>query len=126
MCGACNGSGGSACTERQWLLPTLATHALEHTSGHVQRHGDEAAALPSMRHTDRAPHARLLSSWQRHSLNHNGHLVRELPGCHRPWHVGVNRRSTSLAPQASAMRSGGVIPGCFPCEVGLGIQHSRR
>ena len=54
MCGACYDSGIAACIERHWLLPTLAVHVLEHTSGHVQRHGDETAALPSMRRTYRA------------------------------------------------------------------------
>ena len=54
MCYACYGSGGAAYTERHSLLPTLAAHALENTSGHAQRYGDEAAALPSMRHTDHA------------------------------------------------------------------------
>ena len=82
MCSACYGSGGAACIECHWLLPTLAAHALEYTPGHVQRDGDEATAM----------------------LEYIDGGLRWGP-----------------APRASAMRPGGVTPGCLD----VGTQHSR-
>ena len=57
-------------------------------------------------------HARRPSSRPCHALNNSGHLVRELPPT-------LTCSSTSTLDSASAMWPG-VVPGGFPCEVGLG------